>query len=134
MKKLIAITFLGLAFSVKSQSIVATAGSNTAKIKADGSIEVNNVVKGYIRDNGNIENASNVVIGYIKSDNTIENANHTAVGYFMSNYDVHDASHTVIGHLRTNLDVKNAANVKIGTYNDHIAPVRSAVAFFFFKP
>jgi len=134
MKKLFAIAFLGLAFGVKSQSIVASAGSNTAKIKSNGAIEVNGVVKGHIKDNGNIENASNTVIGYIKSDGTVENANHVAVGYFMENYDVQDASRNVIGHLRTNLDVKNAANVKLGSYDETIPPVRTAVAFFFFKP
>jgi hypothetical protein len=134
MKKIIFLSFLGLAFASKAQSIQATPGSAQAQIKPNGNIEMNGAVKATIQNNGNIVNTQNQVIGYIKQDGTIEDASHTAVGYFMSNYDVQDAGHNVIGHLRTNLDVKDANNVKLGTYNERIPTAWTAVAYFFFKP
>lgn len=133
MKKLFVIALLALAFGTKAQTIASVAGNTGVNMKADGTVEINGQVKGYITQDGTIKNAAQVVIGHILQDGTIQNAANTTVGFFMSNYDVHDASHNVIGHLRTNLDVKTAANVKIGTYTGIISPIWSAVAHFFFK-
>jgi len=133
MKKLIAIVFLALAFGAKSQSIVATSGSNTTKIRANGNLESAGAVKGFIKDNGTIENAAHVAIGYIKSDGTIENAAHKAVGYVKGDGTVQNASHATIGFVRSNLHAYNASNVDLGSSDEVSDMNRLAVAFFFFK-